>query len=244
MNKTEVFISTSKKEFAKSAGNFIFDLIAQNNSENVISLSGGQTPYPVYKYLINPIRKAGLQNNVFFIQTDERNLSPDSNRSNRKSIIECLFADTGLPVNNFYPIVPLQNDYSENRKSCVSHLAKHLGPPKPIDILILGMGDDGHTASLFPDTEWQNTSTNTGYALFKSKNQPEQRISLTMSQIIQAKNVVFLVSGNKENAVKKVLLNKNSELPAGYVINNCKTTWFLDPKASEIFKALRSDKPI
>ncbi|MGM0601260.1 MAG: 6-phosphogluconolactonase [Candidatus Rifleibacteriota bacterium] len=245
MNKTQILTSTSDKEFTTDAGQFIFDLIVnRKQKETVISLSGGKTPYPIYKYLIAPIKKAGLQNKLFFIQTDERNLSSDSDRSNQKTIKECLFSNEGLPAEIFYPIVPLKSDYLEVRNICVSNLPEHLGPPDPIDILILGMGDDGHTASLFPDTSWLKPHTDTGYELFKSQNQPEERISLTMNQIIKAENIVFLVSGNKENAIKEVLLNKNSRLPAGYVLNNCKTTWFLDPQASEIYKTLRSDRPI
>jgi 6-phosphogluconolactonase len=244
MHKTKILTSTSNKEFANNAGHFIFDLIMQNECKTIISLSGGKTPYPVYKYLIDPVKNAGLQNKVFFIQTDERNLASDSNRSNQRSIVECLFTQNGLQIDSFYPIVPLKKDYSENRKSCVSNLPNHLGPPNPIDILILGMGDDGHTASLFPDTDWQNIITSTGYARIKSQNQPEERISLTIDQIVKAKSIVFLVGGKKENAIKEVLLNKNSELPAGYVLKNCKTTWFLDPQASEIFTRLCSDRSI
>jgi 6-phosphogluconolactonase len=98
----------------------------------------------------------------------------------------------------------------------------------------MGIGSDGHTASLFPDTDWQNSKSFTGYRSFRTASQPEERISLTLERLMQAEKMIFLVSGKgKEEALKKALIQKSLSIPAGYLCAKRETIWILDSEAAQ-----------
>lgn len=240
---THKFILTSsKEEFADSGRNEIISLLEKSpDSLHLISLSGGNTPYPVYANLPIALKERELQNKVFFIQTDERNVPPSSPRSNQNAIIKSLFHQEGLPIQQFIPLKTGDHDFSNSLEICFSGLPKVLAPPKPIEILILGMGSDGHTASLFPKTDWRSGNTQTGYKLFSTDDQPEQRISLTIDRILAAKEIIFLISGeDKAEALNEVFLNKNLNLPAAYIAKQRPTTWVLSPETVSSFPKSRT----
>jgi 6-phosphogluconolactonase len=197
----------------------------------LISLSGGKTPFPVYQNLAKKLLIDNLSAKTFFIQTDERNIGSDQERSNQKAIRKSMFGAKGLPGKQFCAIDTLKTDYEKNLNFCLNGLPGPLLPPRQIDIAILGMGPDGHTASLFPETDWQNSESETGYRLIKPASQPEERISLTIKRLLQTRQCLFLVSGtNKSEALTRVLVNKDQSLPAGYLTARRPTTWILSPE--------------
>ncbi len=228
----QTILCHTKDEFIDQSVNLLLSLIKNCEEPDVLlSLSGGKTPFPVYQNLAKKLLIEKLFGRTFFIQTDERNIAPEQERSNQKAIKASMFAATGLPMEQFCAIDTLKTDYETDLNSCFKGLPGALRPPRPIDIAILGMGPDGHTASLFPETDWQNSDSKTGYRLFKPASQPEERITLTMERLLQTRHCLFLISGtNKTEALTRVLLNKDQSLPAGYLAAKRTTTWILSPE--------------
>jgi 6-phosphogluconolactonase len=234
MKKTRLSFFNTDSDFVKNASQHIFELIQQSPQQEVLlSLSGGKTPYPVYFSLANRLIKAGLQEKAFFVQTDERMVPRESLSSNQNLIKKSLFSKPGISKAHFAAIDPEREDQAESFSACLNGLPAKLLPPRPIDILILGMGSDGHTASLFPGTSWLSSSSSTGYSVFAPPDKPEKRISLNLDRLLTARNIVFLVSGkDKSEALTEVLIKKNIRLPAAYVNEHCDTHWFFTPEAA------------
>lgn len=229
INKAEIIVADSNSDFATLAGNIILNqLQTMADKPAVISLSGGNTPLPVYEIIGKRLHGKTFTENFCFIQTDERNVAHSSPRSNQRAILNSLFKQTGLPMKRFSMIRPGNHDFENTFNATLPGLPAALMPPHPIDLIILGMGADGHTASLFPGTDWQNSHSRTGYRVFAPKNQPEQRISLTLARILQARHLVFLISGtDKGEALTRVLRENDRNLPAGYIAAERTTTWIL-----------------
>lgn len=234
LNKAEIIVPDSNSDFATLAGNIILNqLQTLADQPSVISLSGGNTPLPVYEIIGKRLHGEVLAENFCFIQTDERNVAHSSPRSNQRAILNSLFKQHGLPLKRFSMIRPGNHDFENTFNATLPGLPAALMPPHPIDLVILGMGADGHTASLFPGTDWQNSHSRTGYRVFSPKNQPEQRISLTLERILQARHLVFLISGtDKVEALTRVLLEHDRNLPAGFIVAERTTTWILSSETA------------
>lgn len=227
--KPRLRICRHADEYAKKAAEELNRIIVRfENRYRLISISGGSTPFPVYRALAPIVARYGMAGLCYWIQTDERMVSANDERSNQKAIAESLFSGDFLPDSNFAPL-------GQDIKQMFTKLPPELHPPAPIDLVILGTGTDGHTASLFPDTDWLTRDTGYGYAIFAPASQPEKRISLTLNRIMQAREVVFLVTGAaKQNVIENIFMNEYYESPAAYIARNRPTSWLLDPEAASI----------
>jgi 6-phosphogluconolactonase len=117
-----------------------------------LALSGGSTPVPLYRRLmIDPRYRAFPWTRVHLWIVDERRVSFDDDRSNFKLISELIGDHSGIPANQVHPIYAMADDADEQYERT---LRETLGWREPghdrLDFVLLGMGDDGHTASLFP----------------------------------------------------------------------------------------------
>jgi len=110
-------------------------------------------------------------------------------------------------------------------------IESNLGKEPLFDLILLGMGDDGHTASIFPNQMDVLQSKNIcETALHPSL--PQHRISLTSYTINRAKSVVFMVIGkSKASMIRNVIVDKNKDFPATHIINT-NTKWYLDEAAA------------
>lgn len=237
LKSAKILISDSADKFAMLAAETIVKRLDRApGSLHLISLSGGSTPFPVYRLLPELLTKAGLKQSCYWIQTDERLVSVDHERSNQKAIRESLFADGRLPESHFFPVPTAEQPQeahlvSEAYLSQLQKLPVELRPPAPIDMVILGVGNDGHTASLFPETEWQKDDKR-GFMLVKPKSQPEARISLTSQRIIAAQDLVFLVSGSaKQQIIESIFLDPANACPTAVIARQRPTTWIFDNSA-------------
>lgn len=177
---------SSEHEWLQACFDEIKSTITATENTVYLALSGGSTPIPIYRMLATyldtlPIIEA---DRVKFFIVDERNVVLDSERSNSRMILEILGAK------NFYPFDPTQNT-AENYSQT---MMDQLGTPVQFDLVILGCGDDGHTASLFPNTALLLDSTSG----FKQNELPtgELRFSLTYPTILEAKRKVIFVNNN------------------------------------------------
>ena len=177
---------SSEHEWLQACFEEIKSTIQGAENKVYIALSGGSTPVPIYKKLstyLNTLPGYIVDCIKFFI-VDERNVPLSSDRSNSRMVLE-IFGDK-----NVYSFDPTQNT-AENYSQT---MMDQLGTPVQFDLVILGCGDDGHTASLFPNTALLLDSTSG----FKQNelSTGELRFSLTYATILASKRQVIFVNNN------------------------------------------------
>jgi 6-phosphogluconolactonase len=197
----DAFISTAAKFLARK-------LVALTNMRHgSIALSGGSTPGPIYREISQHKGINWSRLNIFF--TDERMVSHDDPESNYHLARETLLDRVPIPEEQIYPMpVEVQDGIAPERA-----YANIL--PTSIDILVLGIGEDGHTASLFPHSPALNSEA--PVAQTRSPRPPFERLSITPTVIKSAQLIVILVRSPKKNlALHHALSNTTSvdEWPA------------------------------
>ena len=176
-----------------------------------VALSGGSTPKMLYKLLVSDDFRSQIDwEKVFFFFGDERNVPPDSGESNFRTARENLFRHLSLPAENifrwqtekFANAAEIAANYEETIDGFFDKTPQNM---KAFDLIFLGMGDDAHTASLFPETKALTETEKSAVANFVEKFD-SYRLTLTFPVINNSKNIIFLVSGeNKAGALKEVL---------------------------------------
>jgi 6-phosphogluconolactonase len=144
---------------------------------------------------------------------------------------EALLKHVPIPKKNILGIQTVRVTPVQSAALYQAAIKKHISNKHPFDVVLLGIGEEGHTASVFPKspllTDKKDWVKNVWVA---EKNM--DRISFTMPFINQAKNIAFLVSGeNKAAIIKKVFAKSGAALPAAMVKAKENTFWFLDEAA-------------
>jgi 6-phosphogluconolactonase len=226
----------------------IEDLITLSHTDKEavhIVLSGGSTPKQIFELLANPHYAARVNwKRCHFWWGDERCVPADDPESNYGAVKKQLFdALPDLPRENIHPIDGVINpdqssiSYTSEIRKYVE-VAKHLpGNHLPVfDWIWLGMGDDGHTASLFVDGVPLDDDCWTVVA--KHPVSRQKRVTITMGVINAAKRVTFLVTGKgKAEMVAKILGSGDQYLfyPAKHVaLKEGRLEWYLDQGAAEL----------
>jgi len=190
-----------------------------------IALSGGNTPRPVYETLAS--RGGDSLKNWIFTFGDERCVPPDSDQSNYRMAKESLFDRAGIPEENILrilgeedPAVAAQKYEDALRARSGSELYRH-------DLLLLGMGDDGHTASLFPGTEALKVTDRWVVSNFVPKFNTH-RVTMTYPLLDAARHVCFLVNSKGKDAILEEVFSGKSSYPSAAVAPaNGRLTWLL-----------------
>ena len=171
-----------------------------------IVLSGGSTPVPVYEGLArDPF--AGMLDwervHVFF--GDERCVPPDHEDSNYRMAYETLLKHVSIPESNIYRMRG-EDDPEQAAKAYEAALYEFFGDDETwFDVNLLGMGEDGHTASLFPGTDAIHEDERMVIAHYVEKVD-RWRISLTPPGILRSGNLMFLIAGrDKADALREVM---------------------------------------
>ena len=236
----KINISESKKQTAKSFSEYLAKLIAKNNILH-IALSGGSTPKEVFKELAENFKNKIDWSKVQFYWGDERCVPSDDEESNYRMANEYLFSKIELPLGNIHRIKG-ENEPVEEAKSYADLLEKSLpkvGKQPQFDLVILGLGDDGHTASIFPNQIhlWNSE------AYCEVAEHPltgQKRVTLTGGIINNAKEVAFLVTGaNKAEKVLEIIEKKGNynTYPASLdKPNSGSLNWFLDADAAKFIE--------
>ncbi len=207
--------------------------IAQN--ENCFAaLSGGSTPKAIYQGLCSPPYPQAIRwKNMQLFWSDERCVPPYHPESNYHMAMEAGFSKLHIPAENIHRM-QAEGDVEEGALA-YDHLIKAKVPHQQFDLILLGMGEDGHTASLFPKTHALHTRERLAVANFLPQKDT-WRLTLTYDCINQAKNTVIYVLGkNKAEMVKNVLLGpyQPDELPVQRVgSEEHKALWILDKDAA------------
>ncbi len=216
--KAEILQTSS---FAHEAAAFIISVISQdikNKGKCVLGLSGGTTPIPVYKEMAKNGKSIDWKK-VIFTFSDERCVPPDHEESNYKKAKESLFDHIDIPSENVHR---LEGELSP-KLAARSYEEKI---PHIHDLLLLGIGSDGHTASLFPGTEGLLDNERLVIANFIPKLN-SMRLTFTFKLINSSRKICFLVNDIQKKSVVDEILKGNSNYPAEKVIGTEQTIWFL-----------------
>lgn len=199
------------KNFVADAADFIVDLARKSLMERDqfrIALSGGNTPRPVYSEVA---RQKLPWEKVLFTFGDERCVPPEDEQSNYRMARESLFEPAGVPEKS---ILRMRGEIDPEvaAKEYGQQLAKGHGH----DLILLGMGDDGHTASLFPGTAALDETQHRVVANFVPKFD-SWRLTVTYPWINAARNVCFLVNAKKNADLIERVIDGNQQYPAARV---------------------------
>ncbi|QZE14701.1 6-phosphogluconolactonase [Halosquirtibacter laminarini] len=196
-----------------------------------IAISGGNTPKILFKYLAQS-KHLDLFKNVHFWWVDERCVPMDDPESNFLYFNEYFVKPTGFSSEQVHPIDGTNNPDSEAMRYgelIETHISKKDTWPI-FDLILLGMGDDGHTASIFPHQIEYITSQEicvvATHPITKQK-----RISLTGSVINRSKQVIFLVTGADKKDIFNEIKNQSTnaiQYPAYHIQSNKPVLWFID----------------
>jgi 6-phosphogluconolactonase len=202
-----------------------------------LALSGGSTPRRLYQILAgDPFRSRFPWKRTHFFWGDERFVPHDDPASNYRMAYEAMFAHVDVPPENIHPM-PGTGDIAAAARHYESELQVYYGSEaldasRPLfDVTLLGLGENGHTASLWPGTAaldetlaWVVPVTGGGV--------PQPRLTLTYPAIACSDVVAFLVAGaGKREALRRVLAGDRT-LPATRVTAIGELIWFVDEAAA------------
>jgi 6-phosphogluconolactonase len=197
-----------------------------------LALAGGSTPRGCYERLAEAT--AVPWSRVHFVWGDERFVPPGHEASNFRMAQEALLASLELPPGHVHPMPTNLPSPDLAAQAYASTLHDMLGGIGAIDLVLLGLGQDGHTASLFPEHIEDDLAETTWT---KAVTAPERyavrdRVTLTYAAINRARAAAFLVSGaRKREAVARVLAENDPALPATHVLPRERLLWFMDEAA-------------
>jgi 6-phosphogluconolactonase len=224
------------------AGHFISvckNAIASRGEFNVV-LSGGSSPKKLYMLLASPGYKEQVNwKKVNFFFGDERNVPANDPENNAFMAKRTLFDPLDISKSNIFPINTSLSP-QEAAKRYTATITAHFGKQEPrFDLILLGLGDNAHTASLFPYTPVLTDKSASVQAVFL-EGQKIYRISMTAPLINQARNIAFLVFGQeKAEAVHHVLADEiDPEKYPAQLIDPVKGElhWFLDEAAASLLE--------
>lgn len=208
----------------------------QKDKENFhVALSGGSTPKVVFDVMAAEFGERINWSNIHFYWGDERCVPPTHGQSNYGMTVEHLFSKIEVPKENIHRILGEADPTAEAMRyaNLLEINLDRVGGIPQFDLIILGMGDDGHTASIFPhEIELWNAKDHCVVATHPDSGQ--KRISINGRVINTAKKVAFLVTGaakaEKVEAIHKQ--NKGFKNYPASLVDPGNLIWFLDQEAA------------
>lgn len=204
-----------------------------------IALAGGSTPKSLYNLLATNARTALPWERMFFFWGDERHVPPTDPDSNFRMADEAMLSKIAVPAGNIFRI-PAENPDAEAVAQFYEQTLRKFFELEPgqfptFDLILLGLGPDGHTASLFPGTAALHEKSRLVVANWVEKLKTH-RISLTLPVLNAARCVTFLVSGTDKAAVLRTVLEEDApaeQYPAKLVKpSKGKLIWLVDRAAA------------
>ena len=201
-----------------------------------VSLSGGSTPKALYDLLAtNEFKGRFPWPRVEWYWGDERFVPYDHPDSNYRMVREAMLAKAPVPPENIHPVpVDGSPDDAARRYEQVlqaAYGATVLEPSRPLfDVTLLGLGPDGHTASLLPGEPV--LAERSRWVAAVAHGRPEVRITMTYPAIESSRSVAFLVEGQEKAAILREIRSGGSQVPAARVRPIGQLYWFVDRAAA------------
>jgi 6-phosphogluconolactonase len=241
--KSDVRVFADVNELSLRAAEAVVRIInesVQANGTCSLALSGGSTPRTLYRLLSSQFRDQIPWTKVHVFWGDERYVPPGDPQSNYRMAKETLLDRVASPAGNVHPMptgVPdpdvAARDYEKTLRNYFSRKWPHF------DLVLLGLGDEGHTASLFPGSPALE-ETRRWVVAVKAPSEPPLRLTLTLPALIEAANIYFLVAGpNKAQALYHVLTG--SPDPKSYPASGIRRAggtviWWVDREAAALVR--------
>lgn len=239
-DRKNIIICIDKEKTIDFSVNHWFELSQQSIKERgkfAVALSGGSTPKAIYQKLCSsPIKEKIQWKKILLFFGDERSVLPTSEESNYHMAMEAGFKNVPLLRQNIFRM-QAEHNIQKMAKEYEKLVKKEINGI--FDLVMLGMGDDGHTASLFPDTQAlkEGESLVTANEVLQKKT---WRMTLTFPCINQSRNIAFYVIGpSKQEMLRKVLLpTPGSETYPSQLVGaeKNKALWIVDEKAALLLK--------
>jgi len=240
----DIRIYRDSQAWAEAAAEFVLQVgneAVRENGRFLIALSGGTTPETLYRALTSPpFADCFDWSRTIFFFSDERCVGPDDHRSNYALAKKTLFTPLNIMPSQVYRMAGESRDLQaaaceyEQKLRLATQTSPSVRPS--LDLILLGLGEDGHTASLFP-----GASVLRDYqcliAATESPKDPPNRLTMTLAAINGASVIMFLVEGAGKAGVVRAILDPMAEaerqLPAALVSpEEGRLIWFLDPAAA------------
>lgn len=234
MSETALYEFNEKKECIKAATTFIKELIAKTlkaQSQFSLALSGGTTPKRLYEKLAS-IKEISW-NKVHLFLVDERFVLKDHPHSNMGMINEALLSKIEILKSNIHRVKTELKSIEEVSVEYQRELKEYFGEANmpSFDLAILGLGVDGHTASIFPNSKAVGESGLVAIEPSPKLPPMNPRITLTLGVLNSAKCVMFFVMGNdKKNIVSEVVKHRKTNIdkyPAAKIAPKKELVWFV-----------------
>jgi 6-phosphogluconolactonase len=247
MSKPNVQIFSEKEALIQAAADLFVKISQESVAENgrfLTALSGGSTPTPLFRLLAAPACASRIPwSHTHILWGDERLVPPDDPGSNYKLALDTLLAHVPIPAQNIH-----RAKGELEPKSAVANYARqlrHLALPgqtyPQLDLALMGLGSDGHTASLFPGPIPANENKQPVIAVTAAYgSRPVQRITLTPLLLNASRHILFLVTGKQKAAALAAVLT-HQDTPQTWPAQriqptNGKITWLVDTAAAQKLK--------
>lgn len=205
-----------------------------------VALSGGSTPKLLFELLADPnepYREQIPWANIHFFWSDERHVPPDHPESNYRMAYEAMLSRVPVTKNNVHRVPSENPNAAEAASQYEQTLIETTQQTLPqIDLILLGLGTDGHTASIFPGSEVLHETKRLVAAPWVEKFQT-YRITMTLPLLNNGTSVVFLVSGSEKARIVKEVFGGPQKYPAQAVKpTKGELLWLLDNDAASEIK--------
>jgi 6-phosphogluconolactonase len=233
----EARIFEDAEALARGAAEWLCGLALASDRQFAICCSGGSTPKRLYELLAEPATAARFPwSRVHWFWGDERFVPHDHPDSNYRMTFDALFSRVAVPERNVHAVStaglsPEQAAAAYERTLQDFYGAATLSPARPLfDVTLLGIGEDGHTASLFPGQPTLDEETRWAVAVIGAK--AEARITLTYPALDSSAEAVFLAAGKSKREPVARARSGDRALPAARIRPIGRLHWFIDRAAA------------
>ena len=216
----KLIVTADPADLARTAADRILAWAMETKGAVRIALSGGSTPRRTYQELAGPrlVHKFPWRD-VHWYWGDERFVPPDDPDSNYRMVREAMLDAAPIPAENIHPI-PTVGLTADDAAAKYEQLLRQTGADraqgKPLfDVCLLGLGEDGHTASLLPGEPVLHERSH--WVAVVAHGRPEARITLTYPAIDLSRHIAFLVSGAAKKAILRDVIAGGSSAPAAQI---------------------------
>lgn len=209
-----------------------------------IAFSGGSTPALMYDLWANDYREATAWHRIHFWWVDERCVRPENSESNFGQMRSLLLNVAPVPKENIFRIQGENTPEEEAARysTLACKLVTQRNKLPQFDIVLLGIGEDGHTSSIFPGQEHLLSSART-YEVSVNPYSKQKRIALTGRPIINACHTIFFVTGRNKAGIMKEIVSWGDTYPASYIANHAQNVKFFIDEAAASLLNFATNKP-
>lgn len=233
----KLIVVADPEALAQGAAERVMARIAANPGRIAICLTGGSSPKKLYQLLDSDAWRSKIPwDRVHWFIGDER-FVPESDPLNNMAVARATFLDRNAPAGHIHPIPTTEADPDASASAYARELhafygSEQLDPARPLfDLVLMGAGPDGHTASLFPGYPEIEETKRWVVGVPKANVAPfVPRVSLTLPALASCREMLFEIAGHDKQPILTRLLNGET-LPAVRARSNGETVWMVDQAA-------------